>query len=342
MYCLFSILTGRDLKTNDLNSFFILNSCIRNMKTKNIIILIIVGAIAIIGFSSIFILSETQQAIVTQFGKPVGGARTEPGLNFKVPFIQKVQYFDKRYLKWDGDPNQVPTQDKKFIFVDTYARWEITDPLQFFIRLRDERSGQSRLDDILDGETRNAVASHELLDLVRSSNRTPEIYEDYLEEMEELEEISVGRERIETLILERANQRTSDLGIRVLDFRFKRMNYVDEVRRNVYDRMISERNRIADQFRSEGQGEARRIEGNKERDLAQIKSEAVRESEIIRGKADAEATAIYASAYNRTSASRELYTFLRSMEALENSFDKETSLILTTDSELYRFLKNSR
>jgi modulator of FtsH protease HflC len=342
MYCLFSILTGRDLKTNDLNSFFILNSCIRNMKTKNIIILIVVGAIAIIGFSSIFILSETQQAIVTQFGKPVGGARTEPGLNFKVPFIQKVQYFDKRYLKWDGDPNQVPTQDKKFIFVDTYARWEITDPLQFFIRLRDERSGQSRLDDILDGETRNAVASHELLDLVRSSNRTPEIYEDYLEEMEELEEISVGRERIETLILERANQRTSDLGIRVLDFRFKRMNYVDEVRRNVYDRMISERNRIADQFRSEGQGEARRIEGNKERDLAQIKSEAVRESEIIRGKADAEATAIYASAYNRTSASRELYTFLRSMEALENSFDKETSLILTTDSELYRFLKNSR
>jgi membrane protease subunit HflC len=287
-------------------------------------------------------LNETQQAIVTQFGKPVGGPRTEPGLNFKVPFIQKTQYFDKRYLKWDGDPNQVPTQDKKFIFVDTYARWQIVDPLQFFIRLRDERSGQSRLDDILDGETRNAVASHELIDLVRSSNREPEIYEDFLEEMEELEEISVGREKIEEQILERANERTSDLGIRILDFRFKRMNYVDEVRQNVYDRMISERNRIADQFRSEGQGEALRIQGDKERDLAQIQSEAIREAEIIRGRADARATAIYAAAYNRNNASRELYSFLRSLEALENSFDSETSIILTTDSELYRYLKSTR
>lgn len=312
------------------------------MKPKHIILIVLVAVIAILGYSSVFILDETQQAIVTQFGKPVGGARTEPGLNFKAPFIHKVQYFDKRYLKWDGDPNQVPTQDKKFIFVDTYARWEITDPLQFFIRLRDERSGQSRLDDILDGETRNAVASHELLDLVRSTNRTPEVYEDYLEDMEELEEITVGRERIEALILERANQRTADLGIRILDFRFKRMNYVDEVRRNVYDRMISERNRIADQFRSEGQGEARRIEGNKERDLAQIQSEAVREAEIIRGRADARATAIYAAAYNRNAMSRELYAFMRSLEALEKSFDKETSIILTTDSELYRYLKSTR
>ncbi len=312
------------------------------MKPKNIIIILIVAVLGILAYSSIFILNETEQAIVTQFGKPVGGPRTEPGVNFKVPFIQKVQLFDKRYLKWDGDPNQVPTQDKKFIFVDSYARWQITDPLQFFIRLRDERSGQSRLDDILDGETRNAVASHELLDLVRSTNRTPEVYDDYLEDIEMLEEISVGREEIEALILENANQRTADLGIRILDFRFKRMNYVDEVRQNVYDRMISERNRIADQFRSEGQGEARRIEGNKERDLAEIKSEAFKEAEIIRGKADAEATAIYASAYNRSAAARELYTFLRSMEALENSFDKETSVILTTDSELYRFLKSTR
>lgn len=312
------------------------------MKTKTIIKITIIAVVAFLAFNSVFILSETQQAIVTQFGKPVGGPRAEPGLNYKLPIIQKVQYFDKRYLKWDGDPNQVPTQDKKFIFVDTYARWQIVDPLQFFIRLRDERSGQSRLDDILDGETRNAVASHLLLDLVRSSNRIPEVYEDYLEDIEELEEIMVGREEIETLILKNANQRTQDLGIRILDFRFKRMNYVDEVRRNVYDRMISERNRIADQFRSEGQGEARRIEGNKERDLAQIKSEAFREAEIIRGKADAEATSIYASAYNKTSASRELYTFLRSMEALENSFDEETSIIITTDSELYRYLKTTR
>lgn len=311
------------------------------MNIKSIILIIIAGVLFIVGYNTIFILDETEQAIVTQFGKPVGGARTEPGINIKVPFIQKVQYFDKRFLKWDGDPNQVPTEDKKFIFVDTYARWQIVDPLQFFIRLRDERSGQSRLDDILDGETRNAVASHQLLDLVRSTNREPEVLEDYLEELEELSEIEVGRENIEEMVLEKANERTSDLGIRILDFRFKRMNYVDEVRQNVYDRMISERNRIADRFRSEGQGEARKIQGDKERDLAQIKSEALKEAEMIRGRADAEATATYASAYNRSSAARELYTFLRSMEALEKSFDEETSIIITTDSELYRFLKES-
>jgi modulator of FtsH protease HflC len=309
------------------------------MKTRPIILIIIAIALFIAVFQSIFILDETQQAIVTQFGRPVGGARTEPGINYKTPFIQKVQYFDKRYLKWDGDPNQVPTLDKKFIFVDTYARWHISDPLQFFIRLRDERSGQSRLDDILDGETRNAVASHELLDLVRSTNREPEVYDEYLEDIESLDDINVGREKIEAMVLAKANERTADLGIKILDFRFKRMNYVDEVRERVYDRMISERNRIADQFRSEGEGEARRIEGDKERDLALIQSEAFREAESIRGRADAEATAIYANAYNRNRASRDLYTFLRSMETLEKSFDAQTSLILSTDSELFRFLK---
>lgn len=290
---------------------------------------------------SLFIIDETKQAIVTQFGKPVGEPRTEPGMNFKMPFIQKVQFFDKRYLEWDGDANQVPTKDKKFIFVDTYARWEITNPLQFFIRLRDERSAQSRLDDILDGETRNAVAGHELLDIVRSSNRTPEIAEEFMEELEVLENISVGRDSIEAMILKRANARTTDLGIRILDFRFKRMNYVEEVRNRVYERMISERNRIADQFRSEGQGEARKILGNKERDLAQIQSEAIRESEVIRGKADAEATAIYASAYNKNAQSRDLYGFLKSMETLEKSLDDKTSIILSTSSELFRFLKNT-
>ena len=309
------------------------------MKKKNIALIIAAIIIIIAGLNSMFILDETQQAIVTQFGKPVGEARTEPGLQFKVPIIQKVQYFDKRFLKWDGDPNQIPTQDKRFMHVDTYARWQIADPLQFFIRLRDERSGQSRLDDILDGETRNAVASHDLLDLVRSTNRTPEVYEDYLEELEYLEDISVGREVIEAQVLERANERTADLGIIILDFRFKRMNYVTEVRERVYDRMISERNRIADQFRSEGEGEARKIEGDKERDLAQIQSEAIREAEMIRGRADARATEIYASAYNRNNASRELYNFLRAMEALEKSLDEQTTVILTTDNELFRFLK---
>jgi membrane protease subunit HflC len=309
------------------------------MNRKRIISIVTVAIFTILLFNSYFILDETQQAIVTQFGKPVGDPRTSPGVNFKIPFLHKVQFFDKRYLEWDGDKNQVPTKDKKFIFIDTYARWEITNPLQFFIRLRDERSAQSRLDDILDGETRNAIASHDLLDIVRSTNRDPEITEDFMEEIEVLQDISVGRDEIERIVLEKANERTADLGVRILDFRFKRMNYVDDVRDRVYDRMISERNRIADQFRSEGQGRARVIEGNKERDLAQIQSEAFREAEEIKGRADAEATAIYASAYNKNRQSIELYKFLRTMESFEKSMDESTSIVLSTDSEFFKYLR---
>lgn len=310
-----------------------------NMGIRNILLIIFGVALITVTLSGVFVLDETQQAIVTQFGRPVGEPRTEPGMQFKVPFIQRVQYFDKRFLEWDGEVNQVPTKDKTFILVDTYARWEITDPLQFFIRLRDERSGKSRLDDILDGETRNAVASHDLLELVRSSNREPEVVEEYMQQIETLEPIKVGRSRIEEQILLRANERTKDLGIRILDLRFKRMNYAEEVRDRVYERMISERNRIADQFRSEGQGEARKKQGDKERDLAEIRSEAIMESERIRGRADSTATAIYARAYNRTQASRDLYAFLKSMEVLEKSIDGQTNVVLSTESELYRFLK---
>lgn len=311
------------------------------MSTKQTILIVLGFLLLIVAYHSVFVLDETEQAIVTQFGKPVGGSRTEPGIQVKIPIIQKVQFFDKRYLKWDGDPNQVPTQDKKFIYVDTYARWQITDPLQFFIRLRDEKSGQSRLDDILDGETRNAVASYELLDLIRSSNRSPEVSEEYLEEFEVLKSIGIGREKIEESVLSKANERCSDLGIEILDFRFKRINYVEDVRKNVYDRMISERKRIADLFRSEGEGEARKIEGDKERDLAKIQSEASREGEIIRGKADAKATEIYASAYNKNSAARELYGFLRALESMEKSLKDNSSLILTTDSDIFRLLKQN-
>jgi modulator of FtsH protease HflC len=310
------------------------------MKKLALIITLIVLVVALIVISgSVYVLDETQQAIVTQFGKPVGAPRTTPGLQFKVPIIHKVQFFDKRYLEWDGDPNQVPTKDKRFIHVDTYARWEITDPLQFFIRLRDERSAQSRLDDILDGETRIAVASHDLLEIVRSTNREPVIVEDFMEELEHLEDISVGRDIIEALVLAKVNERTTDLGIRILDFRFKRISYVEEVRNRVYDRMISERNRIADQFRSEGQGEARKIIGNKERDLAQIQSEAVREAEMIRGRADAEATNIYAGAFNRNRQTQELYYFLRTMESFDKALDEKTTLIITTNSEFYRYIQ---
>ncbi|MEX1135776.1 MAG: protease modulator HflC [Balneolales bacterium] len=303
-------------------------------------ILIAAAVIGVVGYSSFFIVDETEQAIITQFGKPVGDPVTDPGLNYKLPFIQRVSYFDKRYLEWDGEATQIPTSDKTFIFVDTFARWEISDPLQFFIRLRDESGGQSRLDDILDGETRNAIASHELLELVRSSNREPEETEEVLEELDRLEDIDLGRDDIEALVLERANERTSDLGIRILDFRFKRINYVNEVRQRIFERMISERNRISELYRSEGEGEALRIAGEKERELNRIESEAERESDRIRGRAEAQATAIYAASYNRNDTSRELYDFLKTMETYESTFDDETTVILSTDSEFYKYLMN--
>lgn len=308
---------------------------------SRISLFVLLGLALLVAIDGFYTVTETQQVIITQFGDPVGEAVTTPGLKFKVPFIQKANYFDKRYLEWDGDRNQVPTKDKKFIFVDTYARWQITDPLQFFRRLRDERGAQSRLDDILDGETRNAIASHDLVEVVRSTNRNPNTDATAIEIVEDtLENIAVGRDSIQVLIQQLANDRASDLGIAILDFRFKRINYVEEVRQTVYDRMISERNRIADKFRSEGQGEAARINGEKERELKAIQSEAFRQAQEIKGKADAEAANIYANAYNQSNTSRELYSFIRSMEAYQNVFDENTSIILSTDSDFYKYLNN--
>ena len=308
-------------------------------KINGVGLLVILGVIGFVLMNSLFIVNEKEQVIITQFGDPQGDAITTPGLKFKTPFLEDANYFEKRYLEWDGDPNQVPTKDKVFIFVDTYARWQITDPLKYFERLGNERGALSRLDDILDGETRNAVASHDLVELIRSSNRvavTDGVIADIVNDS--LENISVGRDQIQEEIQELANQRAADLGIVVLDFRFKRINYAEEVRRTVYDRMISERNRIADKFRSEGQGEASRINGEKERELKRIQSEAFREAETIRGKADAQAASIYNGAYNKTRQARELYSFVKSMEAYGRTIDKETSLIISTDSEFYKYL----
>ncbi|MDX1618204.1 MAG: protease modulator HflC [Balneolaceae bacterium] len=307
---------------------------------KRISLIVLIALAVLVAMDGFYIVDETEQVVITQFGAPVGDAISEPGIQFKIPFVQEANFFDKRYLEWDGDRNQVPTKDKKFIFVDTYARWQITDPLQFFKRLRDERGAQSRLDDILDGETRNAIASHDLVELVRSTNRDP-LQEGVISDVVEdtLEDISVGRDSIQTAIQQLANQRASDLGLAILDFRFKRINYVEDVRQTVYDRMISERQRIAEKFRSEGQGEASRINGEKERELKQIQSEAYRRAEEIRGRADAEAAAIYAEAYNKTSQSRELYNFTRSMEAYRNSFDGQTSIVISTDSDFFRYLQ---
>ncbi len=313
------------------------------MKKKYIYLIILLIALLIVLFQTFYVVKESEQVIITQFGKPVGEAVIEPGLKIKAPFMQTANYFEKRYLEWDGDPNQVPTKDKKFIFVDTYARWEITDPLLFFKRLRNERGAQSRLDDILDGETRDFIAGHNLEEAVRTSNRDPnssgvisEIIADTLAT------INIGRKKIQTMIQESANKQAEQLGVKILDFRIKRINYVEEVRKQVYERMKSERYRIADKFRSEGQGEASRINGEKERELKSIQSEAFRKAEEIKGKADAEAANIYASAYDRSSRSRELYNFTKSMETFRETFDTSTSVILSTDSELYKYLKDMK
>jgi membrane protease subunit HflC len=289
--------------------------------------------------SGLYIVNETEQVVITQFGNPVGDPVTEPGIHFKVPFIQTANFFDKRFLEWDGDPNQVPTKDKRFIWVDTYARWRITDPLKFFQRLRDERGAQTRLDDILDGETRNSVARHNLVEVVRSTNRSPElILVESEEETATLEEIQTGREVITREILTTAQARVSDLGIELIDLRLKRINYVAEVQKDVFDRMIAERQRIAQLYRSEGQGEAARIKGERERDLAKIQSEAYRTAQQIRGDAEAKATEIYAEAYGRDVT---FYTFMKSLETYENTLDPKSSLILTTDSDLLRYLKRT-
>ena len=310
------------------------------MNKATTIQIIVLLAIVLLLDQATYTVSETEQVIITQFGDPVGDPVTSPGLHFKVPFIQRTNVFDNRFLEWDGNPNQVPTRDRRFILVDTYARWRITDPLLFFQRLRDERGAQSRLDDILDGETRNAVAQHNLIELVRSTNRNAEDVQIESEEEEViLEALELGRQAIQTEILETAAGRTSDLGIELLDLRLKRINYVTEVQQDVFARMIAERQRVAEEFRSEGQGEAARIDGERERELAQIQSEAYRIAEELRGKADATATAVYAEAYNRDA---DFYAFTKSMETYEETMDGETVFILDTDSELLRFLDSTR
>ena len=310
------------------------------MTPRSLVLIALLIAALVIAAGSAYRVGEAEQVIITQFGDPIGEPVTEPGLHFKLPIVQQANYFDKRFLEWDGSPNQVPTKDKRFIWVDTYARWRIVDPLRVFQRLRDERGAQSRLDDILDGETRNAVARYDLIELVRNSNRDPKDVPIEAEEEEViLNVIEKGRERVSREILERAAQRTADLGIELLDLRIKRINYVDEVQRDVFARMIAERRRIAELYRSEGQGEAARIQGERERELQRIQSEAFRTAEELRGKADAEATAIYAEAYGRDA---DFYSFTRSLETYERTIDPGTMLILGTDSDLLRYFGRPR
>jgi membrane protease subunit HflC len=323
-------------------------------------LLMVFGAIVLfVLLGSTYSVRETEQVIITRFGKPIGDPVNTPGLHFKLPMVHTVNRFEKRFLEWDGEVKQLNTREKQPIKVDTYARWRITDPLKFFQRLRDERGAQSRLDDILDGETRNAIANHNLAELVRSTNREPQVDEERSGGGEDAENIaqpgeteqdgglqsweliSVGREAIRREILAKAQARTSDLGIEILDIQFKRVNYVESVQKEVYQRMIAERNRIAARYLSEGRGEAARIEGQLALDQKSIESQAIREAEEIRGRADAEATEIYASAYNQSTDARSFYEFLKTMESFGTTIDGETTLVLSTDGEFYSFLKDS-
>jgi membrane protease subunit HflC len=315
------------------------------MKPRKMMLILVFTVSAYIVLSSLYTVSEVEQVIITQFGKPVGEPVTTAGLRVKTPFIQDVNPIDKRVLEWDGSPSDMPTKDKLYISVDLYARWRITDPLQYFLRLRDERSAQSRLDDILGSETRNAVAKHELIEIIRTTKDRVPLRDALLTDAERelnmgaLVPIQKGRALVEAEILAEATEKVLVFGIELLDIRFKRINYNESVRPKIYDRMISERRQIAERFLSEGNGEAARIRGNRVRDLNKTQSEAYRQVEEIRGLADARATEIYSSAYNQSPEAVEFYEFTRTMQSYRTIIAANTTLVLSTDSDLFGFLK---
>ena len=312
----------------------------KNMSTAILLVLLILGGIVASG--ALYTVDETERVIITQFGKPVGEIINEAGLKVKVPFIQTINRIEKRILVWDGSANDMPTKDKLYITVDTFGRWRIKDPLQYFLRLRDERSAQSRLEDILGSETRNAVARHELIEIIRTSkDRSPEVDPMLADvDISILLPITKGRKRIEADIFDAASGKLEEFGIELLDIRFKRINYNESVRQKIYARMVSERDQIAERFRSEGAGEAARINGNKERELQKIVSEAYRTIQTIQGDADAEATDIYARSYNQSPAAADLYMFTKTLETYRSVIDSDTILILSTDSDLMSLLKS--
>jgi modulator of FtsH protease HflC len=303
-------------------------------------------AIAFVAMSTFYTVSEVEQVIITQFGKPIGTPVTTAGLKVKLPFIQDVNPIDNRILEWDGNPSDMPTKDKLYVSVDLFARWRITDPLQYFLRLRDERSAQSRLDDILGSETRNAVAKHELIEIIRTTKDRVPLRDTLLTQAEREQEIGSlvpiqkGRKLVEQEIFAAAAEKIQVFGIELLDIRFKRINYNESVRPKIYDRMISERRQIAERFLSEGNGEAARIRGNRVRDLNKIQSEAYRQVEEIRGVADAKATKIYARAYNQSHEAVNFYEFTRTMQAYKSIIAENTTLVLSTGSDLFKFLKD--
>lgn len=313
-------------------------------------LLAIFGALLLLRalLGSFYTVHQTQQVIITQFGKPVGEPITDPGLHMKIPFIQAVNRIDKRFLEWDGQPVAIPTRDKTYIHVDTFARWKINDPKTYFVRLHDERSAQSRLEDILGSETRNAIAKHDLIEIVRTDKTRKPMVDENLKPgpvgigtIGVLPPIAFGRGKIEAEIKEAAAVKLAEFGVELLDLRLRRVNYNPDVLDRIYQRMISERRQIAQRFRSEGEGEAARIAGNKERDLNEIQSTAYRKVQEIRGAADAKATEIYARAYTQSPQAAEFYAFLKSMETYRKVLTKESTLVLSTDSDLFNLLKRA-
>jgi membrane protease subunit HflC len=309
------------------------------MRLKGIWIILLLAA-AVLVYDSAFTVSETEQVVITQFGRIVGDAIREPGLKFKLPFIQKAHVFNKNILEWDGEPGQIPTLDKTFIWVDAFARWRISDPIKFFQTVNNRTNAISRLNDIIDPAVRNFITSHKLIDAVRKSNRELDTAEVGLEDLEKKPQshytITIGREKITQGILEQAQPKLDQFGIELVDVKIKGINYVEEVRKSVYDRMIAERKQIAEKFRSEGKGEAQKVLGQKDKELQQISSEAYRIAQELKGKADAEATQIYAAAYGLDP---EFYSFLQTLDVYSDSLDKTSSVVLSTDSELMRFFK---
>ena len=298
-------------------------------------------------FSAVYIVDETKQVFVTQFGNIISGphngpGKDEAGLYFRIPFITKVHEFEKRYLEWDGDPNEVTTKDKRFIYIDTYARWRIVDAEMFYKNLQDEYSARLRLNDILDGAARNVVAANDLKEVIRSHQRESIAADDQVLDGEsQLETFVQGRSKLAQLVMEDANKNVPQFGIKLLDFRFKRINYHKDVQKTIFDRMISERSRISSRFRSEGAGEAAKIMGTQQRELKEITSQAYLEKQQIMGQADAKAVAIYADAFDQSTEAREFYEFLKTMETLETTLSKDDTLIFSTDSDFFRYLKRS-
>ena len=306
--------------------------------------------LALIVFSSsAYTVSETEQVFITQFGKPVGEpinadpAKPEAGLHFKKPFIEEVNRIEKRILEWDGPATEMPTRDKLYITVDNFARWRIVDPKAYFEKLRDERSAQSRLNDIIGSETRAVIASHDLIEVIRSDKDRKPVRDEALSAADSnlglLPPIRDGRSVLDQQILKAARPKVKDWGIELIDIRFKRINYNGDVVEKIYARMASERQQIAERFRSEGAGEAAKILGRKERELLTIESDAYRREQEIKGKADAEATGIYAAAYNASPSAADFYQFMKTLETYQKSLSKDTTVILTTDSDLFRLLK---